>query len=82
MIGGRFLGGLVASSLLLIFPDYVFSRWSWGGRLIVNAKTVVPVGVMDKAALVSLVERSKHSLNIARILVRRSSSGRSGEEVF
>jgi len=81
VIGGRFLGGLVASSLLLIFPDYVFSGWSRGGRLIVNAKTVVPVGVMDKAALVSLMERSKHSLNISRILVRRSSGG-SGEEVF
>jgi len=81
VIGGRFLGGGVASSLFLILPNYVFSGWSRGGRLIVNAKTVVPIGVMDKAALVSLVERSKHSLNISSILMRRSSGG-SGKEVF
>jgi len=81
VIGGRVLGGGVASSLLLIFPNYVFSGWSGGGRLIVHAKTIVPVGVMDEPALVSLVERSKHSFNISGILVRHCSGG-GGEEVF
>lgn len=69
----------MASSLLLILPNYVFSGWSRGGRLIVHAKTIVPVGVMDEPALVSLVERSKHSFNVSGILV---CSGGGGEEVF
>jgi len=81
VIGGRVLGGGVASSLLLIFPNYVFSGWSGGGRLIVHAKTIVPVGVMDEPALVSLVERSKHSFNISSILVCCRSGG-SSKEVF
>ena len=45
VIGGRVLGGGVASSLLLIFPNYVFSGWSGGGRLIVHAKTIVPAEI-------------------------------------
>jgi len=81
MIGGRVLGGWVATSLLLILPYDVFSGWSGGGRLVIHAKAVVPVGVMDEPALVSLVERSKHSLNISGILVCRC-SGRSCKEVL
>lgn len=83
---GRSIGlagptGGVATGLLLILPNNVFSGWSRGGRLIVHAKTIVPVGVMDEPALVSLVERSKHSFDISGILVRHCSGG-GGEEVF
>jgi hypothetical protein len=81
VVEGRILGGGVATSLLLILPNYVFSGWSRGGRLVVHAKTIVPVGVMDEPALVSLVERSKHSFDISGILVRHCSGG-GGEEVF
>jgi len=72
---------VVAANLFLIFPNDVFSGWGGSGRLIVHTKAVVPVCVVDKAALVGFVERTKHSFHISCVLVSRCSGGR-GKEVF
>ena len=55
VVGGRVvLGGLVASSLLLILTNDVFSGWSGGGRLVIHPKAVVP----EKITIVSFAQRS------------------------